>query len=234
MSPPIAENLSRLRGEIARAAAGAGRDPGEITLLAVSKTFPAGAVREAYAAGQAHFGENRVQEARDKVPLCPPGALWHLIGALQSNKAKYCPGLFAWVHSLDSRDLARELGRRYAEEGKVCRVLVQVNLGGEEQKSGCGEEDAREVLDAALGTPGLSPAGLMAIPPHTADPEGARPFFRRLRELRDRLVREGFPSEALRELSMGMSHDFPVAIEEGATIIRVGTAIFGDRGKETR
>jgi PLP dependent protein len=226
----IADNLLDVNRRIAAAAARAGRDPREVLLLAVSKTFSAQTARQAFDAGQAHFGENRVQEARDKAPLLPPGAVWHLIGPLQGNKAKYCPGLFAWIHSLDSAPLARELGKRFRAAGKSVKVLVQVNLGGEEQKSGCRPEEAGEILAAALAEEALAPCGLMCIPPWAEDPEEARPHFRALRELRDRLLAQGFPREALRELSMGMSHDFAVAIGEGATIVRVGSALFGKRG----
>ncbi len=225
----LRDNLDRVRGRIAAAAARAGRRPEDVLLLAVSKAFPPPAIRAALAAGLAHFGENRVQEARDKAPLLPPDITWHLVGHLQANKAKYCPGLFAYVHSLDSAGLARELGRRYQVAGRTCRVLVQVNVGGEEQKSGCAPERAGEVLAAALAERGLSPCGLMCIPPHTEDPGGARPYFRALRGLRDRLRAAGLPEESLAELSMGMSHDLEVAVEEGATIVRVGSALFGDR-----
>jgi PLP dependent protein len=226
----IADNLLKVRERIAAAAARAGRDPRDVLLLAVCKTFPAGTARRAFDAGQAHFGENRVQEARDKAPLLPPGAVWHLIGPLQGNKARYCPGLFAWIHSLDSAPLARELGKRYRAAQESVRVLVQVNIGGEGQKSGCRPEEAGGVIAAALAEEGLTPCGLMCIPPFTEDPEEARPHFRALRELRDRLRGQGVPADALRELSMGMSHDFEVAIGEGATIVRVGSAIFGERG----
>jgi pyridoxal phosphate enzyme (YggS family) len=234
----LRDNLGKVRGRIAAAAARAGRGPEEVLLLAVSKTFPPPAIQVALDAGLAHFGENRVQEARDKAPLLPPGITWHLVGHLQANKARYCPGLFAYVHTLDSADLARELGKRYRAAGQTCRVLVQVNVGGEEQKSGCEPERAGEVLAAALaegvvapgGEGGLAPCGLMCLPPHTDDPEGARPYFRELRELRDRLRAAGFPAESLKELSMGMSHDLEVAVEEGATIVRVGSALFGERG----
>jgi len=225
----LRDNIEAVRARIAGAAARAGRDPRAVLLLAVSKTLPAERVREAADAGLNHFGENRVQEAREKAPLLPPSLTWHLIGHLQANKARHCPGLFSWIHSLDSPALARELGLRYRAAERSCKVLVQVNVGGEEQKSGCDPGEAGEVLASALAEKGLEPAGLMCIPPHTGDPREARPYFRGLRELRDRLLGGGVPPAALAELSMGMTNDLEVAVEEGATIVRVGRAIFGAR-----
>lgn len=226
----IRSNLEEARRRIAAAALGVGRDPSEVLLLAISKTHPAESVAEAAAAGQVHFGENRVQEARDKVPLLPADLVWHLVGHLQSNKAKYCPDLFSWIHSIDSVELGREVAKRYREREKTCQVLIQVSVSGEAAKSGCDPAETEEILNALLEEEGVSPAGLMTIPPYDPDPESARPYFRGLRELRDSLLKKGFPGHALKDLSMGMTGDFEEAVEEGATIVRIGTAIFGERG----
>ncbi len=219
-----------LKREIIKKGAASGRNPHEILLLAVSKTMPAEIVEEAVRAGQVHFGENRVQEAREKIPFLPKGLVWHLIGHLQTNKARYCPDLFQWIHSIDSVPLAREVARRYRDKGKTCTVLVQVSVSGEAVKFGCHPGEAGDILGVLLEEEGVEPAGLMTMPPWDPDPEASRPFFRALRELRDDLLARGFPPSSLKELSMGMTGDFAVAIEEGATIVRVGTAIFGERG----
>jgi pyridoxal phosphate enzyme (YggS family) len=211
---------------MAAAALRSGRPADAVRLVAVSKTMSPEAVREAVAAGVRMLGENRVQEAREKIAACPGLAAWHLIGHLQSNKAKLAVGLFDLIQSLDSLHLAEELDRQGRALGKRVRCLVQVNVGEEAQKSGADEAEVRPLLTRAASLPHLAVEGLMAIPPFLPDPEAVRPFFRRLRLLRDRLTTEGFP---LAELSMGMTHDFEVAIEEGATMVRVGTAIFGTR-----
>lgn len=206
----LAERLARVRTGI----------PPNVTLVAVSKTQSVELVREAYLAGQRHFGENYVQEWRAKAEVLSdlPDLVWHFIGSLQSNKAKYLVGRVGLVHTIDREELARELGRRSASKGAVARVLVEVNVAGEASKSGCAVEEVPGLV-AAIGTiPGLELRGLMCIPPFEGDP---RPHFRRLRQLRDSL--------GLTELSMGMSSDYQAAIEEGATIVRVGTAIFGER-----
>ena len=223
-------NIKDLEDRITRKAEFTGRDPRDILLLAVSKTMPAEIVEEAVRAGQVHFGENRVQEAREKIPVLPKGLIWHLIGHLQTNKAKYCPDLFQWIHSIDSVALAREVARRYRDREKTCTVLVQVSVSGEAVKFGCQPGEAGDILGVLLEEEGVEPAGLMTMPPWDPDPEASRPYFRALRELREDLLARGFPPPALRELSMGMTGDFEVAIEEGATIVRVGTAIFGERG----
>jgi len=222
----IRDRLERVRARMAAAALRSGRPADAVRLVAVSKTMPAEAVREAVAAGVRILGENRVQEAREKIAACPGLAAWHLIGHLQSNKAKLAVGLFDLIQSLDSLHLAEELDRQGRALGKRVRCLVQVNVGEEAQKSGADEAEMRPLLTRAASLPHLAVEGLMAIPPFLSDPEAVRPFFRRLRLLRDRLTTEGFP---LAELSMGMTHDFEVAIEEGATMVRVGTAIFGTR-----
>jgi hypothetical protein len=225
---PVARRLEEVRGRIARAARRAGRDPARVTLVAVSKTHAAGAVAEAAAAGQLHFGENRVQEARDKIPLSPPGLVWHLVGHLQGNKARDAVLLFPWIHSLDSADLARELDRRAGAAGRSPRVLIQLNLSGEATKSGIPPGRLPDLARAVLGLPHLSLAGLMTIPPPGDDPEAARPYFRQLALLLGDL-RSSLGEPGLDQLSMGMTHDLEAAVEEGATLVRVGTAIFGER-----
>lgn len=222
----FSRRLAAVRARIEAAAVRSGR-PGEaVTLVAVSKTIPVEGIREALEAGVTILGENRVQEAREKIARLPEGAAWHLVGHLQTNKAKLAVELFDCIHSLDSIRLAEELDRHAAAAGKVVRCLVEVNLGEEAQKSGATEAETRALLEAAPRLPHLSVTGLMAIPPFLDDPEEVRPYFRRLRELRDALRAEGFP---LAELSMGMTGDFEVAIEEGATLVRIGTALFGSR-----
>lgn len=227
----LAENLAEVGSRIASAAARAGRDPGGIKLVAVSKTHPAETVREAIAAGQTVFGENKVQEAGGKIDeIGRDAAEWHLIGRLQSNKARRAVQLFDVIHSLDSVELARRLERICIEEGRAdLSVLVQVDLAREETKSGVPEEDLSGLAEFLKGCERLKFTGLMILPPYFEDPEATRPFFKRLRRVRDGLAAGGAFSNERGELSMGMSHDFEVAIEEGATIVRVGTAIFGER-----
>ena len=226
----IAANLEAVRRRIDAAAERAHRAPAGIRLIAVSKTFPAEDVRAAAAAGQRDFGENRVQEALDKLETVRDLALdWHLIGHLQSNKARKAAAAFAWIHSVDSLDLVRKLDAGAKEAGTRPRVLIQVDIAHEETKFGADEALVFDLASAAISASALELAGLMVIPPIADRPEDARPWFRRLRELRDALVARGLPATHLRELSMGMSHDFEVAIDEGATMVRVGTAIFGRR-----
>ena len=223
----IAANLEAVRGRMAAACARAGREVGEVRLLAVSKTHGPEAVRAAVAAGQLLFGENRVQEASAKIPECPGQAQWHLIGHLQGNKAGAAARLFDWVHSVDSAKLLAALNRHAEEAGRRLEVLVQVNVSGERAKSGLAPADVPAVLEASYALPNVQVRGLMTMPPLAGGPETARPFFRRLRELRD-----GWAAQTgmdLTELSMGMTHDMEVAIEEGATFVRVGTGIFGER-----
>ncbi len=225
----ISKNIAQLKEKIAAAAAKADRDPEDILLLAVSKTIPADRIKLANEAGQTDFGENRVQEAREKIPKLPEGITWHLVGHLQRNKAKYCPALFDWIHSVDSAPLAKELGKRFEDRGKTCRVLVQVNVSGEGSKFGCPPDLAEEVLTAILEENSLEAVGLMTMPPYSYDPEDSRLYFESLRNIGDELAGKGYGQDNLKELSMGMSGDFEVAIEEGATIIRIGTAVFGER-----
>jgi len=227
----LSERLDEVRAKIATVAGRCGREPKEITLVAVSKTHPVTAVREALAAGATDFGENRVQEAETKIPaLGKQTARWHLIGHLQANKARRAVRLFDIVHTLDSVSLAHRLDRSCAEEDRAeLPVLIQVDLAGEETKSGMAATELTEFVGIVNQCARLRCQGLMVLPPFFEDPERVRPFFRRLRELRDELRAAGSFGEHRGDLSMGMSHDFEVAIEEGATIVRVGTAIFGER-----
>jgi PLP dependent protein len=223
-----------VRERIAAAARAAGRRAEDVRLLAVSKTFGPDHVRAAYAAGQREFGENKVQEALEKIADTadiPIG--WHLIGHLQSNKARKAAGAFAAIHSIDSVDLLRRVDAAAAEAGATPRVLIQVDLAGETTKFGAPEADVPAIARAAAECRAARLAGLMLLPPWFDDPEQARPYFARLRALRDRLAGDGVDPALLGELSMGMSHDFEVAIQEGATLVRIGTAIFGKRTVRT-
>jgi pyridoxal phosphate enzyme (YggS family) len=232
----IADRVAAVRQRIARAAERAARTPGEVTLVAVSKTHPASAVREAFAAGVRVFGENRVQEAEPKIAatleLEASGLRWHLVGHLQSNKARRALGLFEVVQSVDSVELAQRLSRHAAETGRVARVLVQVDLAGEDAKFGLEEDRLMEALEAVREERSLRVEGLMVMPPYFEDPERVRPYFRRLRALAEKARASGLLARC--ELSMGMSHDLEAAVEEGATIVRVGTAIFGERRQAAR
>jgi PLP dependent protein len=226
----IPARLAAVRERIGEAALRAGRRDGEVRLVAVSKTFPIEAIRAAYDAGQRDFGENKVQEALQKIETAADMQIgWHLIGHLQSNKVRKAAGRVGWIHAIDSLDLLRRVNDAAASEGRTVDVLIQVDLALEATKHGARVEEMPEMLAAAEGMRGAALAGLMLLPPVVDDPEDARPWFRRLRELRDRWVQDGTPAERLRELSMGMSHDFEVAVEEGATMVRVGSAIFGSR-----
>jgi pyridoxal phosphate enzyme (YggS family) len=227
----IAERVAAVRDRIARAAERARRPASDVRLVAVSKTHPVEAVREAFAAGVRDFGENKVQEAEPKIAasgdLVAQGARWHLVGHLQSNKARRAASLFAFVQSIDSLDLAQRLARVAEESGQTLRGLVEVDLAGEASKFGVPEVQLFDALRSLRGQAGLRLEGLMVLPPLIDEVEALRPYFRRLRELRDRALGEGLLAAG--ELSMGMSHDFEAAVEEGATLVRVGTAIFGER-----
>lgn len=229
----IALNLATVCERIASAARRAGRNPHAIQLMAVSKTFPAEKIIEAYNAGQRLFGENRVQEFADKSGKLThlADSDFHLIGHLQSNKTTKAAELFHAVDSIDSLKLAQRLNSAAGNVGKIVDILLEINIGGEQAKSGMATDsgELESILAAAPELSHLRIRGLMTIPPFTEDPEGARPYFRKLRELRNRLVQRNLPSVALDVLSMGMSHDFEVAIEEGSTCVRIGTAIFGER-----
>jgi pyridoxal phosphate enzyme (YggS family) len=229
MGQRISERLTEVHQRIAAAAESAHRDPGEITLIAVGKTFPAERVAEAVLAGATDLGENRVQEAVAKRPAVPT-ATWHLIGPLQRNKAGAALATFDVIHTVDRSEIAQRLQLLLERDwpGRRQRVLVEVNVGGEPQKAGVLPEDAEALVTEVLGYDRLDLIGLMAIPPFGDDPEASRPYFSALRQLRDRLA--GQLGRPLPHLSMGMSHDFELAIAEGATMVRVGTAIFGERG----
>ena len=222
--PDVLSNLKTIRSRIAAAASSSGRDAAEIKLIAVTKTHPPKVIREAIAAGVSDFGENKVQEAESKIlEIGRNKAEWHLIGHLQSNKARKAVQLFDVIHSVDSKNLAQRLERTCVEDGRESlAVLIQVDLAGEETKSGIAESDLPILIDYLKSCERLKLKGLMVLPPFFDDPEATRPYFKRLREIRDELLPGG-------ELSMGMSNDFEVAIEEGATMVRVGTAIFGGR-----
>ena len=226
----VAHNLEDVRRRLAAAAERSGRRPSDITLVAVSKTFSADIVRAAADAGHRHFGENRVQEGLQKIEvLSDLGLNWHLIGHLQSNKAKKATAAFSWIESIDSLELLKKVDAAAAELGSKPQVLLQVDLAHEATKFGADEQAVADLVNTALDSRALSLRGLMIVPPIPEDPEESRPWFRQLRDLRDALVARGTPPDRLAELSMGMSGDFEVAIEEGATIVRVGSAIFGTR-----
>jgi PLP dependent protein len=226
----IEENIARVRERLAAACQRSGRSAAEVKLVAVSKTVPVDRIRLAYEAGVRDFGENRVQEAEAKRPaLSDLTATWHLIGHLQSNKARPARELFHWVHSVDSLRLAARLDKSAVCSGERLQVLLEVNLGEEVSKAGVKENEVLELARQVAGLETIELRGLMTIPPFLDDPEQVRPYFRRLRELAAKIESANLPGVAMQDLSMGMSHDFEVAIEEGATIVRVGTAIFGER-----
>lgn len=231
----VAENIARIRERMAAAARRVGRTPEEIILMAVSKTFPPELIREAYGAGIRIFGENRVQEFAGKAGVFRDlkDAEWHLIGHLQSNKAAKAVELFGAVDSVDSARLAEKLNNSAEAVGKKLPVLIEINIGGEEAKSGIapGSAELEQILLGAPRWKSLAIRGLMAVPPYTEDPEGARAYFRQLRGIRDGIAARRLSAVSMDTLSMGMSHDFEVAIEERSTCVRVGTAIFGERPK---
>lgn len=220
--------LGQIETRIQAACNAAGRDRGDVTLVAASKTVPPEWIREAFDAGVTNFGENRIQEAAAKIPLAPSAATWHFIGHLQSNKARHALQLFSSIHSVDSIPLIETLAALSDETGLRPEILLQVNVAREASKSGLREEDFLPAVEAVLATP-LPLTGLMTLPPFTPDPEAARPYFARLRELRD-LAEKEF-GILLPHLSMGMSHDFEAAIREGATYVRIGSLLFGNRPK---
>ena len=226
----IPERLARVRERIADAAGRAGRKPEAVRLIAVSKTHPIDAIRAAADAGQRDFGENKVQEALQKISQSTDTRLrWHLIGHLQSNKAKKAAGAADVIHAIDSVDLLRRVDQAAAAAGRTVETLVQVDLALEDTKFGAPVDEVAGIFRAAAECSTARLVGLMLLPPLAENPEDARPWFARLRALRDELGASGVPADRLRELSMGMSHDFEVAIAEGATMVRVGTAIFGER-----
>ena len=230
LASAIAASLAAVHSRLERAAARSGRDASSIRLVAVSKTFGPDHVRAAFAAGQRDFGENRVQEGLTKAAeVADLPIAWHLVGHLQWNKVRKAVGSFAWIHSVDSPELLRRIDAIATEQASRVPVLVQVDLAGEATKYGAPENVLDSIFEAASQCRFTAVTGLMLLPPYVEDPEAARPWFRRLRALRDEWRGRGVPEAWLAELSMGMSHDFEVAIEEGATIVRVGTAIFGSR-----
>jgi pyridoxal phosphate enzyme (YggS family) len=225
----IGENLARVRERIEAAARRSGRAPERVRLVAVSKTVGPQRVRQAIEAGAKILGENYVQEAQKKIEVLGHEVAWHFIGHLQTNKAKAAAGLFDCIHSVDSANLAQELGRRAKLRGKVLPVLLQVNMGGETTKFGAQEKETFLLAEKLAVTEGIEVKGLMTLPPFFEDPEASRPYFMELRKLGERLAEQKIPGISMEELSMGMSNDFEVAVEEGATLVRVGTAIFGPR-----
>jgi len=231
----IAENIAQVRERIAAAVRRAGRNPDEITLMAVSKTFSAECIREAYASGLRVFGENRVQEFAAKADALRDlrDVEWHLIGHLQSNKAGKAAELFDAVDSVDSIRTAERLNAFAESAGKILAILIEINVGGEQAKSGADPDsgELEQILQAGPRWGNLKIQGLMTVPPYTEDPEGSRSYFRQLRQIRDSIAARNLPQIGTRIISMGMSHDFEVAIEEGATCVRIGTAIFGERTK---
>src|SRR5947209_781142 len=228
----IAENLERVRERIAQAASKSGRSADEVELVAISKTHEAAKVREAIEAGQNLFGESRVQEARIKIPDLPSNLHWHFVGHLQKNKIRHALPLFEMIHSIDALALAQDINRIAEEDGLHPRVLIEVNMAGEGSKFGFQPEKLRAEMESLLALPRLSMLGLMAIPPIAEEAEASRKYFVELRELRDRLQTEFHVD--LAQLSMGMTQDFAIAVEEGATLVRVGTAIFGERSKRQK
>ena len=228
----IADNLERVREQIAQAAVKVGRSAEKIELVAITKTHPAEKVREAIEAGQTLFGESRVQEARAKIPELPSNLRWHFVGHLQKNKIRHALPLFEMIHSVDSLDVAQDINRIAGEQGMHPRVLLEVNIAGEGSKFGFKPETIRAQMESLLALPRLSIEGLMTMPPLAEEAEPLRAFFVQLRELRAALEKE-FDLK-LPQLSMGMTNDFTVAVEEGATLVRVGTAIFGERSKPRR
>ncbi len=227
----IAENMKCIHGRISAAALRAGRDPSSIRLVAVSKTQSADAVNEAARSGQFLFGENYVQELTAKAAEVDEPVEWHFIGSLQSNKVKQLVDLVTMVHSVDRLSLAREISRQWGSRGKSCRILLEVNIAGETTKGGTTADALLTLVREVASLPHLRIKGLMTMPPLFDDPEGARPYFRELRRLAGVIAGEGIPGVEMAELSMGMSGDFEAAIEEGATLVRVGTALFGGRSR---
>jgi pyridoxal phosphate enzyme (YggS family) len=228
----ILDNLERVREQIAQAAAKAGRDVKDVELVAIAKTHPAEKVREAVEGGQTLFGESRVQEARAKITELSSNLRWHFVGHLQKNKVRQALPLFEMIHSVDSFALAQDINRIAEEEGLFPRVLLEVNVAGEGSKFGFAPDDLREQMEMLLALPRLSIDGLMCIPPLAVESEDSRKFFVQVRELRDSLEKEF--NMKLPQLSMGMTQDFPIGIQEGATLVRVGTAIFGERSKKQK
>lgn len=229
MNNSVEQNISAVRERVGEAARRSGRDPSAVRLMAVTKTVDDERIREAIAAGVHLIGENYVQEAQRKIPLLGEGLEWHMIGHLQTNKVKYVVNLFDWIHSVDRLELARELDKRAGQNHRRLNILMEVNVSGEESKNGAAPSQVLELVRQVSILPNLSVRGLMTMPPYSDHPEDSRPYFIALCKLRDEIASAAIPGVSMHELSMGMTGDFEVAIEEGATIIRVGRAIFGDR-----
>ncbi|MBW6510872.1 MAG: YggS family pyridoxal phosphate-dependent enzyme [Desulfuromonadaceae bacterium] len=229
MPENIAANLAAIHTRIAAACARSGRNPSAVRLVAVSKIKPAADVSAAFAAGQTVFGESYAQELRDKAEQLSDPVVWHFIGGLQSNKVKYLCGHVALIHSVDRLSLAEEIDKQWGKDAAIADILIQLNLGAEQTKSGTTAAALEKLVRQVAALPNLRIRGLMALPPWEDDPEAVRPFFRELRELAAGIAALHIPRVEMNELSMGMSHDFEVAIEEGATLVRVGSAIFGER-----
>ncbi len=228
----IATNIAKIHNRIDKACQKSGRNSKEVKLIAVSKVKPAEQIEEAFHSGQKLFGESYVQEFRDKEPLVTVPLQWHFIGGLQSNKVKYLRSKVVMIHSVDRLSLAKEIDRQWGTIDGAVEILLQVNVGDEASKSGCAPKDLETLVKAVASFPNLKIKGLMCLPPHSDDPEQVRPFFKQLRKLSEQIDRLQLPSVEMSELSMGMSGDFEVAVEEGATLVRVGTAIFGARVKK--
>jgi pyridoxal phosphate enzyme (YggS family) len=229
VSLSITENLATIRDRITRAARRVRRDPNEVTVVAVTKTVAAGRIREAIEAGVEVVGENRIQEAQAKIKEIGKGVEWHLIGHLQTNKAGLAVALFDLIHSVDSLRLAEALNREAEKRSKRVPLLLQVNISGEESKFGVAEDEVLDLMRSISGMEHLEVLGLMTIPPYSDDPEKGRSIYKRLREIREEMAVESLPRCRMRHLSMGMSHDYEVAVEEGATLVRIGTFLFGER-----
>jgi PLP dependent protein len=225
----VADNLKQIEEHLCDAAARSGRDRRDVQFLVVTKQHAAERIQEVIDAGHTLFGESRIQEAKQKIPVFPNTIRWHLIGHLQSNKAKFAVALFDLIHSVDSISLAEELSKRASRLNKSQPILLQVNISGEGTKSGVSPENLPQLIDISAKLPGVRLAGLMTIPPFFNDPEKSRPFYASLRTLSESIKDHHWPDGALMELSMGMSHDYVVAVEEGSTIVRIGTAVFGSR-----
>lgn len=225
----VAANLAKIREQMAAACREHGRDPDSVRLVAIAKTKPVAQIEEALAAGQTLIGESYVQELVEKTDQLGERAEWHFVGHLQSNKAKYLVDRVTLIHSVDRLSLAKEINKQWRKAGQTANVLIQVNLGEEASKSGTSPEQAEDLVRAVAALENIKIRGLMTLPPYCPDPEDVRPFFRRLREMADYITACQLPGVVMQELSMGMTHDFRVAIEEGATLVRIGTAIFGER-----
>lgn len=229
MPADIIANVATVHARIAAAARRVNRSPDSVKLLAVTKTVSPSAIEKAMEAGITDFGENYVQEAREKIPLLRKEVRWHMIGRLQTNKAKYAVNLFDYIHSVDRLELAEELNKRLEKTGRKMNILIEVNVSGEETKSGVPANQAIDLVKRIASLKYLSVKGLMTMAPYSDNPENARPFFAALRNLKHDIIQEGIEGIAMEELSMGMTDDFEIAIEEGATIVRIGRAIFGER-----